>query len=113
MFLLDETRNIAFCIECKYQDVSGTVDEKIPYALADMKSMHLPGCIVYAGKGFSEGVLHLLQASDIATYCLPEMKELAPSEDTIELDMMLAVHFQWWDILIKGKAPFSRDHLLL
>ncbi|MCD6496795.1 MAG: hypothetical protein J7M25_00625 [Deltaproteobacteria bacterium] len=63
-----EPLNDAFSVECKYQDSAGTVDEKIPYALQDIKAMHMGGCIVYAGQGFSEGVLHMLQGSEIAAW---------------------------------------------
>ena len=53
----------AFAVECKYQESPGTVDEKIPYALDDLDALPMPGCIVYAGKGFSDGVLHMLNAA--------------------------------------------------
>lgn len=95
--------NEALCIECKYQDSAGTVDEKIPYALEDMRALHMPGCIAYAGAGFSEGVLHLLGASELAAYCLPEEGSLARTKDTRELDHKLALCFRWWDLLVHGK----------
>ena len=107
ILLICEKENEAFSIECKFQDSSGTVDEKIPYALDDMKAMHMGGCIVYAGQGFSKGVLHLLQASETAANCLPEPDTLKPSRDTVELDHQLALHFKWWDILVKKKEPFG------
>ncbi|MCC6747328.1 MAG: hypothetical protein IT371_06690 [Deltaproteobacteria bacterium] len=28
-------------------------------------------CLVYAGEGFSPGILHMLAATPIAAYCLP------------------------------------------
>ncbi len=102
-----EPLNDAFSVECKYQDSAGTVDEKIPYALQDIKAMHMGGCIVYAGQGFSEGVLHMLQGSEIAAYCLPDPISLRPSKDTKELDHQLAVHFKWWDVLVGKKKPFE------
>ena len=37
VLVLCEQQNEAFAIECKYQETHGTVDEKIPYALEDMK----------------------------------------------------------------------------
>ena len=55
----DDQRAIA--IECKYQDVQGTADEKIPYALDDLAALWMPGCLVYAGRGWSKGVLHQLE----------------------------------------------------
>ena len=56
----------AIAIECKYQDAQGTADEKIPYALEDLAALWMPGCLVYAGRGWSRGVLHPLEASRLA-----------------------------------------------
>ncbi len=107
MLLTSESQNQAFAIECKFQDSSGTADEKIPYALQNMKALPMGGCIVYAGTGFSVGVLHMLQASEIAAYCLPDSYDSSRStKDTKELDHVLAMHFQWWDILVAGKKPW-------
>jgi hypothetical protein len=63
VFCVCEANNTAFAIECKYQDSEGTVDEKVPYALDDLQALPMAGCIAYAGKGFSPGVLHMLEAS--------------------------------------------------
>lgn len=30
-------------------------DEKIPYALQDLEAKWIPGCVVYAGEGWSQG----------------------------------------------------------
>lgn len=108
LMLLHEATQMAFAIECKYQDSSGTADEKIPYALENMRALPMQGCIVYAGSGFSVGVLHMLQASEIAAYCLPEPHNLRSSKDTRELDHLLAMHFRWWDLLVVGKKPWVR-----
>ena len=103
----------ALAIECKYQESSGTTDEKIPYALQDLVALRLPSAVVYAGSGWSEGVLHLLQASEIAAYCLPDAG-LQPSprrsgdpidSGTWQLDHILALTFRWWDVLVAGKQP--------
>src|SRR5512142_2101031 len=61
----------AFAIECKFQDSQGTVDEKIPYALDDLQALPMAGCVAYAGRGFSDGVQHMLAASRHAAYCFP------------------------------------------
>ena len=106
MLLIREATQTAFAIECKFQDSPGTADEKIPYALANMKALPMGGCIVYAGSGFSVGVLHMLQASEIAAYCLPDAQNLSSSKDTRELDHLLAMHFHWWDVLVAGKKPW-------
>jgi hypothetical protein len=108
LMLLNQTTQQAFAIECKYQDSSGTADEKIPYALENMRALSMQGCIVYAGIGFSVGVLHMLQASEIAAYCLPESHNLTSNKDTKELDHLLAMHFGWWDLLIAGKKPWVK-----
>ncbi len=108
LFIYCSASSKAFVVECKYQAKTGTADEKVPYALADMASMPMAGCIVYAGDGFSQGVLHMLQASEIAAYCLPK-SGYASSKNTWELDHMLAMHFGWWDVMIGNKKPFAID----
>jgi PD-(D/E)XK nuclease superfamily protein len=111
VFCVREADNKAFAVECKYQDSIGTVDEKIPYALDDLHALPMAGCIAYAGKGFSEGVLHMLKAAPRAAYCLPAEGQSAPSEETRELDHLIAVHFGWWDVLTAGKRPIASGRL--
>jgi hypothetical protein len=105
VFCVCETDNRAFAIECKFQDSAGTVDEKIPYALDDLQALPMAGCIAYAGKGFSEGVLHMLQASPHAAYCLPAPGQTESTPDTRELDHLMSTHFGWWDVLIGTRRP--------
>ena len=105
IFCVGEESQRAFAIECKFQDVQGTVDEKIPYALEDLAALPLAGCIAYGGQGFSEGVQHMLAASRHAAYCLPTPGQIESSPGTRELDHVLAVHFGWWDVLIEKKKP--------
>ena len=105
VFCVCETDNQAFAVECKFQDSAGTVDEKIPYALDDLRALPMAGCIAYAGKGFSEGVLHMLQASPHAAYCLPAPGQIESSPETRELDHLLSTHFGWWDVLVGGRRP--------
>ena len=108
ILLVDHKRDRAVAIECKYQASAGTTDEKIPYAIQDMRSLQIPGFIVYAGEGFSTGVLHMLQASDKAVHCLPSFEhQLARTTDTKELDHMLAMTLGWWDVLVDGKRPYD------
>lgn len=107
VFCVSDTNNDAFAIECKFQDSPGTVDEKIPYALDDLAALPMAGCIAYAGRGFSEGVLHMLGAAPRAAYCLPLEGQAESSAETRELDHMLATHFGWWDVLIAGKKPIA------
>jgi hypothetical protein len=103
VFCVCEHSNKAFAIECKFQDSVGTVDEKIPYALDDLRALPMAGCIAYAGKGFSAGVLHMLEASPHAAYCLPTPEQGDLTYETQDLDHLLATHFGWWDVLVGRK----------
>jgi hypothetical protein len=105
IFCVSEASNQAFAIECKFQDSQGTVDEKIPYALDDLLALPMAGCIAYAGKGFSAGVLHMLAASRYAAYCLPIGGQVDTTSETKELDHLLAMHFGWWDVLVEKRKP--------
>ena len=67
----------------------------------------MAGCIAYAGKGFSAGVLHMLRASTRAAYCLPIANQGDASPETKELDHLLAMHFGWWDVFVGKKKPVS------
>jgi hypothetical protein len=107
VFCLSEKAGTAFAIECKFQDSEGTVDEKIPYSLDDLQAMPMAGCIAYAGKGFSSGVLHMLRASTRAAYCLPVPNQTDATAETRELDHLLAMHFGWWDVFVGKKRPVS------
>jgi hypothetical protein len=107
VFCVSDADRQAFAVECKFQDSPGTVDEKIPYALDDLAALPMAGCVAYAGKGFSEGVLHMLGAAPRAAYCLPADGQTESSTDTRELDHMLATHFGWWDVLIGAKKPVA------
>jgi hypothetical protein len=107
VFCVREEDSRAFAVECKYQDSVGTVDEKIPYALDDLDALPMAGCIVYAGKGFSDGVLHMLNASPRAAFCFPFDGQTHSSTDTRELDHLVAAHFGWWDVIVGPKAPVS------
>lgn len=113
LFLHVPATGDAMVLECKYQDSSGTADEKIPYALQDLAALRMPGAVAYAGRGFSDGVLHLLQSSELAAYCLPDetLKPLSRrsgegmDSGTWQLDHVLAMTFKWWDIILGGKSP--------
>jgi hypothetical protein len=112
ILLVCKATNRAFAIECKYQAGQGTADEKIPYALEDISHLPIAGCVVYAGEGWSDGILAMLRASPRAAYCLPSRDGLLPSEATRELDHLLAMHFAWWDVLTQGKQEFVAQHPL-
>ncbi len=115
LFVLHQASGSALAVECKYQDSPGTVDEKIPYALQDLGAMRMPGVIVYAGAGFSEGVLHLLQCAEQSAYCLPgeELRPVGRRQGdridcgTWQLDHVLAQTFRWWDIVLSERRLFQ------
>ncbi len=106
ILVIHHATSAVLAIECKYQDTFGTVDEKIPYAIQDMQAMGVPVCLVYAGSGFSAGILHMLAACPIAAQCLPA-KELQPTRETRELDIALAMAFRFWDLVVANKRPFT------
>tara|TARA_E500000331_G_C17270487_1_gene719037 strand:- start:3227 stop:3718 length:492 start_codon:yes stop_codon:yes gene_type:complete len=101
----------ALAIECKYQGVSGTVEEKIPYALEDAMAVRFPCIIVYGGDGFSKGVRHRLDASPHAVYCKPSKYQVAPDTNTKELDQAIAVAFGWWSHLVRGMERVDNGDL--
>ncbi len=103
IFVLRSSDSRALGLECKWQSSSGTTDEKIPYALQDLRAMWIPGCLVYAGTGWSSGVLHTLQGSRNAVYCNPDEK------NTVELDHVLAAVFGLWTRVIPASRRFRPD----
>ena len=108
VFVIRPDDRKAIAIECKYQDSQGSVDEKIPYALQDLQALWVPGCLVYAGKGWSKGVLHTLEGSHLAAYCWPEKDKLSRTKQTRELDHMLAAVFGFWDLVLPASKRFKR-----
>lgn len=107
LFLWDRRSDTALALECKYQDSSGTVDEKLIYALADLDAVPIKSGLVYAGSGFSQGIMNMLEAAPKAMYCLPHGEELNRTNDTLELDQMLAFTFGWWDLIVGAKRKFT------
>ena len=105
IFCLHEASGKALALECKYQSTNGTVDEKIPYAIDDLRAMHIPAWIVYAGEGFSPGVLHMLAGCEVAASCRPD-DTLQPTAATRELDHVVALTYRWWDVILAKKSPF-------
>lgn len=103
---IDRHTDRAIVFECKYQASFGTADEKIPYTLSDLEALHVPAFLVYAGAGFSTGVLHLLEGSPIAAHCMPP-PSLEPGPNTLELDHVMAARFGWWSAVLRQRAPFD------
>jgi hypothetical protein len=113
ILILRQADQRSLALECKYQKGSGTADEKIPYALQDLAAMWIPGCLVYAGEGWSRGVLHTLEGSRLAVFCQPLEPELARTASTIELDHILAAVFGLWDFAIPESRKFQKPQLSL
>lgn len=106
VFIRRNTGGDALGLECKYQSSSGTTDEKIPYALQDLDAMWIPGCLVYAGGGWSTGVLHTLEGSKLAAFCEPP-KGLKRTAKTLELDHVIAATFGLWEAVIPEHRRFE------
>jgi hypothetical protein len=109
VFVIRSEDRKALAIECKYQDVQGSVDEKIPYALQDLEALWVPGCLVYAGKGWSRGVVHSLEASRLAVHCLPDRSTLSRTRATRELDHVLAATFGFWELVLPATKRYKRE----
>ena len=105
VFVVRQHDQRAVALECKFQDSQGTTDEKIPYALADLEALSVPGYLVYAGEGWSKGVLHSLEASPRAAHCLPG-PDLARGANTRQLDHLLAAAFGLWELVIPAARRF-------
>ena len=43
-------------VECKFQSVTGTAEEKIPAVINDIAAWPIPGLVVFAGAGFTENM---------------------------------------------------------
>ena len=61
-------------LECKYQAVRGTAEEKIPATIKDIEAWPIPGLVVLAGEGFTENMRSFL----ISTGKAVEFDELKP-----------------------------------
>jgi hypothetical protein len=61
-------------IECKYQAVTGSAEEKIPSTVQDIAAWPIPGIVVFAGEGFSSNMRSFLIASGKAV----ELEDVRP-----------------------------------
>ncbi len=61
-------------IECKYQSVGGTAEEKIPSTIQDIAAWPIPGLVVFKGDGFTENMKSFL----ISTGKAVELDDLEP-----------------------------------
>jgi hypothetical protein len=61
-------------IECKFQAVPGTAEEKIPSVINDIAAWPIPGLVVFDGEGFTENMRLFL----ISTGKAVEFSDLKP-----------------------------------
>ena len=61
-------------LECKFQGVRGTAEEKIPATIKDIEAWPIPGLVVFAGAGFTENMRSFL----ISTGKAVEFEDLKP-----------------------------------
>lgn len=60
-------------IECKFQAVTGTAEEKIPSVIEDIGAWPIPGIVVFSGEGFTENMKMFLVSTGKAVE-FPELK---------------------------------------
>ena len=56
VILKNPTTGKTLGLECKYQAVGGTAEEKIPTTILDIKAWPIDGIVVFAGAGFTENM---------------------------------------------------------
>jgi hypothetical protein len=61
-------------LECKFQSVRGTAEEKIPATIKDIEAWPIPGLVVFSGEGFTENMRLFL----ISTGKAVEFEDLTP-----------------------------------
>lgn len=57
---------VSLGLECKFQGVSGTAEEKIPATIDDIRVWPIRGLVVFAGGGFSENLKYYLLSTGMA-----------------------------------------------
>ena len=50
-------------IECKYQGVGGSAEEKVPATIQDIEAWPIAGLVVFAGGGFSPNMIAFFHAT--------------------------------------------------
>ena len=65
-------------VECKFQAVRGTAEEKIPATIKDIEAWPIPGLVVFAGEGFTENMRCFL----ISTGRAVEFEEVTLRQDS-------------------------------
>jgi hypothetical protein len=74
VILKDPKTSKTLGVECKFQGVGGTAEEKIPSTIQDIKAWPIEGLVVFTGPGFTENMKAFL----ISTGKAVEFTELEP-----------------------------------
>lgn len=61
-------------IECKYQGIGGSAEEKVPATIQDIAAWPIPGLVVFGGDGFSTNMVAFFHATGKAV----SLSELEP-----------------------------------
>ncbi len=61
-------------IECKYQGIGGSAEEKVPATIQDIAAWPIPGLVVFGGEGFSTNMVAFFHATGKAV----SLSELEP-----------------------------------
>ena len=61
--LIDKTTRKSLGIECKFQEVGGSAEEKIPTTIKDIEAWPIPGLLVFDGPGFSSNMTGYLYST--------------------------------------------------
>ena len=64
--LKESATRVSLGIECKYQGVKGTAEEKIPATLEDIRTWPIRGIVVFSGDGFSPNMKAYLLSTGMA-----------------------------------------------
>src|SRR6185295_16788982 len=72
--LADPATRKTLGVECKFQAVGGTAEEKIPSTIQDIAAWPIPGIVVFAGEGFTENMRAFLVSTGKAV----EFSEVEP-----------------------------------
>ena len=72
--LIHKTTRKTLGVECKYQGVGGSAEEKIPSTILDIAAWPIDGIVVFAGVGFTEN----MKAYLISTGKAVDLEDLEP-----------------------------------
>lgn len=104
IMLRDPEQRLRLGIECKYQGVSGSAEEKIPATIQDIEAWAMRGVVVIHGEGFSKSFPAFAIASGKVMWFedLPDFLI-----DYFDLPMQYAEQAEF---ILNGDAPGSTAH---